>query len=69
MTASPGPAIAGTVSDDTRRSGPTRIVRAILDWCRTQGVTRVTLHASEEGRGIYERLGFSQTNEMRLELP
>jgi hypothetical protein len=27
----------------------------------------VTLHASEEGRGIYERLGFRQTNEMRLD--
>jgi GNAT superfamily N-acetyltransferase len=50
-----------------RRGLATRIVGAILDWCRGQGVTRVTLHASEEGRGIYERLGFRQTNEMRLD--
>jgi hypothetical protein len=24
------------------------------------------LHASADGRGLYERLGFVQTNEMRL---
>ena len=50
-----------------RRGLATRIVGAILDGCRAQGVTRVTLHASDEGRRIYERLGFRQTNEMRLD--
>ena len=48
-----------------RRGLATRIVAAILDWCRAKGVTRVTLHASDEGRRIYERLGFRPTNEMR----
>jgi GNAT superfamily N-acetyltransferase len=51
-----------------RRGLATRIMGAILEWCRERGVTRVTLHASEEGRGIYERLGFRQTNEMRLDV-
>jgi len=26
----------------------------------------VVLHASQDGRALYERLGFSPTNEMRL---
>jgi GNAT superfamily N-acetyltransferase len=56
-----------TAPDHRRRGLATRIMGAILAWCRSQGVTRVTLHASEEGRGIYERLGFRQTNEMRLD--
>jgi RimJ/RimL family protein N-acetyltransferase len=50
-----------------RRGLATRVVGAILDACRELGITRVTLHASDEGRRIYERLGFRQTNEMRLD--
>jgi len=48
-----------------RRGVATRVVGAILAWCREQGVTRVSLHASAEGRGLYERFGFWPTNEMR----
>lgn len=33
------------------------------------GCTHVLLHAAPMGRGIYERLGFEPTNEMRLKLP
>jgi hypothetical protein len=29
-------------------------------------VGAVVLHASEEGRALYESLGFEETNEMRL---
>jgi RimJ/RimL family protein N-acetyltransferase len=50
-----------------RRGLATRVVGAILDGCRELGITRITLHASDEGRRIYERLGFRQTNEMRLD--
>ena len=39
----------------------------MLDWCRDLGVTRITLHASDEGRPLYEAFGFASTNEMRLE--
>jgi hypothetical protein len=28
----------------------------------------VNLHASKEGRALYEKLGFEPTNEMRLKL-
>jgi GNAT superfamily N-acetyltransferase len=33
---------------------------------RRRGIKIMTLHASEFGRPIYERLGFASTNEMRL---
>jgi IS30 family transposase len=32
-----------------------------------QKVRRIILHASDDGRRLYERLGFVPTNEMRLE--
>jgi GNAT superfamily N-acetyltransferase len=45
-----------------------RIMNSILDWCRTDGFELVFLHASEQGRPLYESLGFEPTNEMRLRL-
>ena len=49
-----------------RRRGLARaLMETILDWCRTRHVSRVSLHASDEGRPLYERLAFLQTNEMR----
>lgn len=52
-----------------RRSGVARaIMSAIIDWSREQRVARVTLHASREGRPLYEDLGFEPTNEMRIVL-
>jgi GNAT superfamily N-acetyltransferase len=50
-----------------RRKGvATVIVSAILDYLRSLGVPVATLHATQDGRPVYERLGFEQTNEMRL---
>ena len=52
-----------------RRQGlARRILTAIIDDCRVNGWPRLTLHASELGRGLYEDLGFKPTNEMRLAL-
>ncbi len=54
-------------SSEHRRNGLARqLMAAALDWCRTQGIRAVILHASEEGRPLYEALGFRPTNEMRL---
>lgn len=51
-----------------RRRGLARdLMHTILAWCRARTITRVSLHASDEGRGLYESLGFLPTNEMRLE--
>ena len=44
------------------------MMEALLGWCRGQGFRSVALHASEEGRPLYEKLGFHHTNEMRLKL-
>ena len=52
-----------------RRRGLGRlVVEAILAWGRANGVTRFTLHASNEGRPLYALYGFEPTNEMRLSL-
>ena len=45
-----------------------RIMNAILDCCRAEGLHSVSLHASEFGRPLYESMGFEPTNEMRLNL-
>ncbi len=39
---------------------------AITDWARAAGHHVVELHASDQGRPLYESLGFAATNEMRL---
>jgi GNAT superfamily N-acetyltransferase len=51
-----------------RRGIAAEILLVMLAWCRSQGFLSVTLHASEQGRGVYERLGFRASNEMRLVL-
>jgi GNAT superfamily N-acetyltransferase len=51
-----------------RRRGLARaLVAAMLAWCDARGIRRVSLHASVEGRRLYETLGFGATNEMRLD--
>lgn len=41
------------------------ILSELLSWSRAAGFPRVVLHASEQGQGVYERLGFERTTEMR----
>ena len=54
-----------------RRRGLARaLMGAMLAWARERGLARVVLHASDDGRALYESLGFDTvTNEMRLVLP
>jgi GNAT superfamily N-acetyltransferase len=50
-----------------RRQGFARVItEALIRWCRENGFHSVSLHASEYGRALYEKLGFRPTNEMRL---
>ncbi len=52
-----------------RRKGIAReLMKRMIDWCRKEGFGSVLLHASEDGRPLYESLGFQPTNEMRLML-
>ena len=54
---------------DCRRRGIARqIMEAMIAWCKQEGFARVSLHASEQGRPLYESLGFVDSNEMRLNL-
>jgi GNAT superfamily N-acetyltransferase len=54
-----------------RRGIAERLITHVIDWARSHGIARLVLHASPEGRPLYERLGFEPTNEMRFmgELP
>ncbi len=45
-----------------------KLMQAMIAWCRAEGFARVTLHASDDGRHLYESLGFEISNEMRLTL-
>jgi len=50
-----------------RRKGIARkLLELIIEWCRAEGFNTVLLHASDEGRPLYDSLGFKPTNEMRL---
>ncbi|MFY9843308.1 MAG: GNAT family N-acetyltransferase [Terriglobales bacterium] len=50
-----------------RKRGIARqIMVTILGWIKAHGLHSVNLHASAEGRHLYEKLGFTATNEMRL---
>ena len=40
----------------------------LIAWAKAHEIGRLTLHASAQGHGLYERLGFRATNEMRLVL-
>ena len=38
----------------------------IISWSRKTGIDSLVLHASDEGRPLYEKLGFIATTEMRF---
>ena len=57
------------VYEEFRRRGVARrLMQVMVDWCRAQGFATVWLHASDEGRALYESMGFAATSEMKLTL-
>lgn len=46
----------------------TLIVKEAIRWSRDGGYPWVTLHASAAGRGLYEKLGWEATPEMRYKI-
>jgi GNAT superfamily N-acetyltransferase len=57
------------VYPEFRRQGiARRLMQAMIEWCRKEGFVFIALHASQDGRALYESLGFESSNEMRLEL-
>jgi GNAT superfamily N-acetyltransferase len=55
-----------TEPDQRRRGLARRLVETAAQECRARGHRALSLHASPEGRPLYEQLGFLATNEMRL---
>jgi GNAT superfamily N-acetyltransferase len=50
-----------------RRRGIAKLLmKKIIAWSREQSLDDLVLHASDDGRGLYEQLGFVLTNEMRF---
>jgi len=50
-----------------RRQGVgTLLMKEIIAWSEKTGIASLVLHASEEGRPLYEKLGFVTTTEMRF---
>ena len=44
-----------------------KMVGMAVEECRARKLKRMSLHASQDGRPLYESMGFKGTNEMRLE--
>jgi ribosomal protein S18 acetylase RimI-like enzyme len=52
-----------------RRKGIGRqLVQAAIDGAKARGITYMVLHATEEGRKLYESMGWKPSNEMTLRL-
>jgi GNAT superfamily N-acetyltransferase len=57
-----------TEPEHRRRGLARRLMLTIVEWCRAEGMRFLYLHASDDGRPLYERMRFKSTNEMRLDL-
>jgi RimJ/RimL family protein N-acetyltransferase len=49
-----------------RRGAARQLMEELLRWAREEKLDRLVLHASDEARSLYARLGFIATNEMRF---
>jgi GNAT superfamily N-acetyltransferase len=49
-----------------RRGLGTLLMKEIIAWSQKTGIESLVLHASDEGRQLYEKLGFVTTTEMRF---
>jgi GNAT superfamily N-acetyltransferase len=55
-----------TLPESRRRGMARALMNVALEWCRANRIASVILHASPEGKTLYEAFGFKPTNEMRL---
>lgn len=55
-----------TEREHRRKNLARLLMQTMLDWCEKNKVGRVSLHASDAGRPLYESFNFVATNEMRL---
>jgi GNAT superfamily N-acetyltransferase len=57
-----------TEPEHRRRGLARHLMATMIAWARSHGYGTLYLHASRNGRALYESLGFVATNEMRLRL-
>jgi len=57
-----------TYPEFRRRGVARQLLETMIEWCRKERFPAVFLHASQDGRPLYQGLGFEPTNEMKLEL-
>ena len=57
-----------TARDFRRRGLARELMETVLLWCRENAIDTVILHASPEGKALYESMGFKLSNEMRIQL-
>ena len=55
-----------TDREHRRKNLARQIMQVMIDWCQENNISRVSLHASDEGRPLYESMKFKATNEMML---
>jgi RimJ/RimL family protein N-acetyltransferase/GNAT superfamily N-acetyltransferase len=55
-----------TEPDWRRRGVGLLLMEEVLSWARGEKLDRLVLHASDQARSLYERMGFVATNEMRF---
>jgi GNAT superfamily N-acetyltransferase len=55
-----------TDHEHRRKNLARQIMQVMIDWCQESNIGRVSLHASDEGRPLYESMKFKATNEMML---
>jgi GNAT superfamily N-acetyltransferase len=51
-----------------RRGIGLQLTQTIIAWCHERGFEWIYLHASDQGRPLYQSLGFVPSSEMRLKL-
>lgn len=57
------------VQPDYRGKGVGRtLMLTLVDWCKTQGLVTITLEASDDGRPLYDQLGFEPMDILRKRL-
>jgi GNAT superfamily N-acetyltransferase len=57
-----------TIEKFRRRGLARQLMELAIQWCRENRVDTVILHASPDGRALYESMGFAPSNEMRIKL-
>ena len=57
-----------TLSNYRRQGIARKLLDEALTTIKQMGIKKVTLHATELGKGLYTQLGFTNTSEMRLRL-